>query len=173
MTLPRSDKRQQLKELCQIVMGIRLFNRASGKGGRSITDRGWRQGGSIVMSRGTDLPHVSPRLVPTVLAEAASSLTEVARVNFASLSEKALKTAAALLDVRSWKGMGAVLLRFAHCLPLPTSLKRPPTSDRHCRPGTTTCVSCLSACTLSRCVGEPLSKIRILLHGPPAPPCSS
>jgi hypothetical protein len=38
MTLARSDKRQQLKDLCSIVVGIRLFNRAAGKGGRSITD---------------------------------------------------------------------------------------------------------------------------------------
>lgn len=38
MTLARSDKRQQLRDLCSIVVGIRLFNRAAGKGGRSITD---------------------------------------------------------------------------------------------------------------------------------------
>ena len=38
MTLARGDKRQQLKDLCSIVAGIRLFNRAAGKGGRSISD---------------------------------------------------------------------------------------------------------------------------------------
>jgi hypothetical protein len=38
MALVRPDKEKQLKELCQIVTGIRLFNRACGKGGEGIDD---------------------------------------------------------------------------------------------------------------------------------------
>jgi hypothetical protein len=38
IALPRQDKRQQLKELALIVMGIRLFSMATGKGGKNIPD---------------------------------------------------------------------------------------------------------------------------------------
>ena len=38
MSLSRQDKEQQLRELCQIVPGIRLFNRDAKKGGEGIED---------------------------------------------------------------------------------------------------------------------------------------
>ena len=38
MSLSREDKEQQLRELCQIVPGIRLFNRDAKKGGEGIED---------------------------------------------------------------------------------------------------------------------------------------
>ena len=38
MSMSSQDKEQQLKELCQIVPGIRLFNRDSKKGGEGIED---------------------------------------------------------------------------------------------------------------------------------------
>lgn len=38
MALSKLDKEKQLKELTSIVTGIRLFNRACGKGGAGIDD---------------------------------------------------------------------------------------------------------------------------------------
>lgn len=38
MALVRQDKEIQMKELSQIVTGIRLFNRDCGKGGEGIDD---------------------------------------------------------------------------------------------------------------------------------------
>jgi len=39
MIMSKKDKQQQLQELTNIVTGIRLFNRNSGKGGEGIDDR--------------------------------------------------------------------------------------------------------------------------------------
>ena len=38
MALSKMDKEKQMKELTSIVTGIRLFNRACGKGGAGIDD---------------------------------------------------------------------------------------------------------------------------------------
>ena len=38
MALNKSDKEKQLRELTNIVTGIRLFNRDCGKGGEGIDD---------------------------------------------------------------------------------------------------------------------------------------
>ena len=38
MIMSKKDKQQQLQELTNIVTGIRLFNRNSGKGGEGIDD---------------------------------------------------------------------------------------------------------------------------------------
>lgn len=38
LSLSTADKRQQLKELARLILGVRLFNRAAGKGGAGLED---------------------------------------------------------------------------------------------------------------------------------------